>query len=127
MDTQGDEPTKVVVRDPADVRREQAARQPNFAAQRRQKLEDDARTIAAELVKKGEHNQLVHDDNEFSARVNLMPYRGYPRWELTQMVESLLQELLGEEIDLIVMVFDDRTGYQGMDEAYDITVKATPR
>lgn len=127
MDTQGDEPTKVVVRNPADVRREQAASQPDYAAQRREKLEDDARKIAQELVQKGQRNQLVHDDNVFSARVDLRRYHEHPREPLTQMVEGLLQEILGEDVELTVMVFDERSSYGGLVEDYDITVKATPR
>jgi hypothetical protein len=126
MDTQGDDPTKVVVRRPADVRREQAASQPDYRAEIQQRLDDAARIIAAELSRRGERNQRVHDDNEFSARVNLNPYRGLPTQPLKNMVEGLVQELLGD-VELLVKIYDDRTSYDGAEEDYDITIWATPR
>ncbi|MDN5275666.1 MAG: hypothetical protein JWN33_315 [Candidatus Saccharibacteria bacterium] len=119
----------IVVRHPADVRREQNAHTVDFVAQAAQKLEEAAQKVAKDLIDKAARNQIVAYNNEFSARIAVRWQRanGVRPEPLKDRVEALLRERLGDDVDLIVMLYDEQSSYGGNEEACDITIWARPR
>ena len=127
MDTEA--PTKIVIRDPAEVQRAYAQERRDQQNEARQNLERDALNIAIQLVNKAEHNQKVIDTHQFTARISLKKYGRYQVDLLLASIESYLKELIEDDghTDLLVKIFDDRSDYGGGSEICDITLWAVPR
>ena len=116
---------KIVVRDPAEVRREQAARSTQWLADV-QGLEENARRQADLLIKQGAQAQVINHNNEFAARVDLRMISGVNE-RFRQRVEELIREKLGDDVDLLVKLFDTVGPYAGASEVTDITLWASPK
>tara|TARA_B100001105_G_scaffold177828_1_gene143361 strand:- start:551 stop:919 length:369 start_codon:yes stop_codon:yes gene_type:complete len=112
-----------IVRDPADVQREQAAAQPNRATELAERVREQARDIAAQLTMMGAHNQQVSHNSEFCARIDVGTI--YERKLVTELVEALLREELGEGVTLFVRLYDTSNIYDS--GTADITIWASPK
>lgn len=112
-----------IVRDPADVKRERAAAQPDRATEVAERVKEQARDIVTQLIKMGAHNQQVNHNSEFCARIDVGTI--YERKLITELVEALLREELGEGVDLFVLLYDTSSAYDS--GTADITIWASPK